>query len=102
MPAWWCSPGRRRCCRCRPRRRAAPAWRSDGAKPGARRGSALVTGHTVHTGGGALDDLETLGHGDLVKISTSNGWITYAVRTTKVYAKGSLARHATSLFSQTV
>lgn len=77
-------------------------WWADGAKPGARRGSALVTGHTVHTGGGALDDLEVLGHGDLVKISTSNGWITYAVRTTKVYDKGSLAHHATRLFSQTV
>ncbi|HEU4512288.1 MAG TPA: class F sortase, partial [Nocardioidaceae bacterium] len=32
-------------------------WRS-GAKPGARYGSALVTGHTVSSGGGAFDDLE--------------------------------------------
>lgn len=77
-------------------------WWADGAKPGAARGSALVTGHTVHTGGGALDDLEILTRGDLVKVSTSNGVITYAVRTTKVYGKGSLARHAPRLFSQTV
>jgi len=77
-------------------------WWADGAKPGAARGSALVTGHTVHTGGGALDDLEILTRGDPVKVSTSNGWVTYAVRTTKVYAKGSLARHADGLFSQTV
>ena len=38
-------------------------WWAAGARPGDRRGSALVTGHTVHTGGGALDDLETLARG---------------------------------------
>jgi LPXTG-site transpeptidase (sortase) family protein len=77
-------------------------WWADGARPGAAQGSALITGHTVHTGGGALDDLETLAHGALVKVSTSKGWITYAVRKTKVYRKGSVARHAQGLFSQTV
>ncbi len=77
-------------------------WWADGAKPGAAQGSALVTGHTVHTGGGALDDLEILARGDLVKVSTSHGWVTYAVRTTKIYGKGSLARHAPGLFNQTV
>ena len=35
-------------------------WWSDGAQPGAAHGGALITGHTVHTGGGAIDDLETL------------------------------------------
>ena len=40
--------------------RRCSAGGSDGAVPGARTGSALITGHTVHTGGGAMDDLETL------------------------------------------
>ncbi len=75
-------------------------WWADGAMPGAARGSALVTGHTVHTGGGALDDLETLGRGDLVKVRTSGGWIDYAVRDVEVYDKGSLATGAPHLFSQ--
>ena len=40
-------------------------WWGEGAAPG-ERGRALVAGHTVHTGGGALDDLETLEPGDRV------------------------------------
>ncbi len=77
-------------------------WWADGAKPGAARGSALVTGHTVHTGGGALDDLETLTRGDRVTIRTDQGRVVYAVGTVKVFSKGSVANHAERLFSQGV
>ena len=35
-------------------------WWADGARPGDPRGSVLVTGHTVSTGGAALDRLEEL------------------------------------------
>ncbi len=77
-------------------------WWADGARPGAERGSALVTGHTVHTGGGALDDLETLDRGDRVVVRTDRGRIAYAVRKVTVYSKGSVADHAERLFSQEV
>jgi LPXTG-site transpeptidase (sortase) family protein len=77
-------------------------WWAAGARPGDRRGSALVTGHTVHDGGGALDDLETLRRGDEVRVRTDRGWIRYAVRTVRVYDKGSVARDAKRLFSQDV
>lgn len=77
-------------------------WWAGGARPGAARGSALVTGHTVHTGGGALDDLETLKRGDKVTIRTDKGRIRYVVRRVAVYSKGSVADHAKRLFSQTV
>ncbi|GCD89118.1 class F sortase [Nocardioides sp. LS1] len=77
-------------------------WWADGARPGAARGSALVTGHTVHTGGGALDDLETMRHGDRVSVRTDHGWIRYGVRSVHVYAKGTIARQAERLFSQDV
>lgn len=77
-------------------------WWAAGARPGARTGSALVTGHTVHTGGGALDDLETLRSGDRVAVRTSRGWIRYQVRRVGVYRKGSVAEHAERLFSQEV
>lgn len=77
-------------------------WWADGAKPGAARGSALVTGHTVHTGGGALDHLEDVEPGDLVVVRTARGTIRYDVRQVKVFSKGRIADHATTLFSQSV
>jgi LPXTG-site transpeptidase (sortase) family protein len=76
-------------------------WRS-GAKPGARYGSALVTGHTVSSGGGAFDDLETLRGGDRVSIRTTGGTIAYEVTGVTIYRKASLARHASRVFSQRV
>lgn len=75
-------------------------WWADGALPGDERGSALVTGHTVHTGGGALDDLETLDRGDRVVVGTDRGRLAYAVRRVQVFSKGALAEHAERLFSQ--
>jgi len=77
-------------------------WWADGAAPGAPTGSALVAGHTVHHGGGALDDLENLGRGDLVVVRTDHGRIDYAVRRVRIFDKGTLAEHATDLFSQQV
>ena len=77
-------------------------WWAAGARPGDRTGSALVTGHTVHAGGGALDNLETLRRGDRVTVRTDRGRIRYAVRSVAVYAKGALARQAERLFSQDV
>ena len=77
-------------------------WWADGAKPGAVTGSALVTGHTVHHGGGALDDLEDLRRGDRVVVRTDHGTIRYDVRRVRTFSKGSLANHATELFSQEV
>lgn len=85
-------------------------WWSDGARPGASTGSALVVGHTVHSGGGALDDLETLADGDQVLVRstrTEDGEGTlrtmeYVVDTVRVYRKGRLAEKAAELFSQEV
>jgi LPXTG-site transpeptidase (sortase) family protein len=77
-------------------------WWSDGAKPGALRGGALITGHTVHSGGGAFDNLETLRRGDRVAVRTDKGLIRYAVTGVTVYRKQSLAKDAEKVFSQTV
>lgn len=77
-------------------------WWADGAPPGASRGSALVAGHTVHTGGGALDHLEDLEPGDLVVVRTDRGTLRYDVRRVRVFSKGRIADHATRLFSQEV
>ena len=77
-------------------------WWADGARPGALRGSALVTGHTVHEGGGALDDLETLAPGDRVVVRTDRGRLVYAVEQVRIFSKGALSEHAERLFSQEV
>lgn len=84
-------------------------WWVDGARPGAETGSALVVGHTVSSGGGALDDLETLDSGDEVLVRSSRAGedgeastTEYVVESVEVYRKGALARRAAELFSQEV
>ena len=76
-------------------------WWSDGAEPGAVRGGALVTGHTVHTGGGQLDDLEKVRIGDRVRVRTEKGLIGYRVTKVRIYRKATLAKDAQEVFSQT-
>ncbi len=77
-------------------------WWKDGAVPGAATGGALITGHTVHTGGGAFDDLETLRPGDPVRVETAKGSISYVVSGVTIYRKSTLARDAQRVFSQSV
>ncbi|CAB4720386.1 unannotated protein [freshwater metagenome] len=77
-------------------------WWAGGAKPGAATGSALIAGHTVHTGGGALDDLEQLRPGDVVRVVTGRQSLRYVVKDVEVYAKGTIRRAAARLFSQDV
>lgn len=77
-------------------------WWAEGAVPGAKRGSAIITGHTVHTGGGALDNLETLVPGDVFSVRTDAGGIDYRVRRVEVYGKERVSRASPRLFSQSV
>lgn len=77
-------------------------WWTQGAKPGAARGGALITGHTVHTGGGAFDELARLDAGDEVQVRTRDGRIRYHVTDVTVYPKASLAQKAGEVFSQSV
>jgi LPXTG-site transpeptidase (sortase) family protein len=76
-------------------------WRS-GAEAGSARGSALVTGHTVNAGGGALDDLEKMRRGDPVRVRTTAGVIDYVVTGVSVYRKAAIAEDAARIFSQSV
>ena len=74
-------------------------WWGEGAAPG-EPGRALLAGHTVHTGGGALDDLETLEPGDRVVVGAGDSRTRWVVGTVRVLAKGELARDAERLFAQ--
>ncbi len=75
-------------------------WWSGGAHVGAARGSALVTGHTVNAGGGAMDDLERVRRGAEVRVLTTGGSVRYVVESVRVLDKDTLARRAQDLFSQ--
>lgn len=77
-------------------------WWSGGAQPGAGRGSAVITGHTVHAGGGAFDDLDRLRAHDTAVVTTSRGVLRYAVVSVVTYRKRSLASHAARVFDQSV
>ncbi|HEY3005089.1 MAG TPA: sortase [Kribbellaceae bacterium] len=76
-------------------------WWSSGARPGATIGSAVMTAHTVHTGGGAFDDLDRLRVGATVTVITNTGRITYVATSVSNYPKRSLAKHAAEVFDQT-
>jgi LPXTG-site transpeptidase (sortase) family protein len=77
-------------------------WWSAGARPGAATGSAVITGHTVHDGGGAFDDLDQLTAGDAVMVTTGRGTIDYVVSSVTIYRKKALATQAAQVFNQSV
>ncbi len=77
-------------------------WWADGARPGDRRGSALVAGHTLHGGRGALHDLEKLAVGDRISVATGARVVRYRVRSVVVLTKRQVAARAARLFSQDV
>jgi LPXTG-site transpeptidase (sortase) family protein len=73
-------------------------WWQEGRPVGSQHGSAVITGHTVHTGGGALDHLGELVVGDSVRVRTDAGWIRYVVQQTRIYSTAELARDAENVF----
>ena len=73
-------------------------WWDGGSPAGSARGATLLTGHTVHTGGGALDDLEKARPGDRAVVRTDRGAIRYTVSSVRVLSKARLAKIAPVLF----
>lgn len=76
-------------------------WWSGGARAGASEGAAVVTGHTVHTGGGAFDDLETLSPGNRVMVRAGADALAYRVGTVQVLSRDELARRSGEVFGPT-
>ena len=83
-----------------PRNARDIGWWQRSARPGASRGQTVLTGHTVHTGGGVMDHLGRLQRGQIVEVVTPKGTMVY--RTTRVvtWSKEELARRAPRIFGQ--
>lgn len=79
---------------------AVVGWWSEGAAPGSAEGSAILVGHTVHTGGGVFDDMEQLGAGDRIEVETRTGRLAYRTTSVEVLSKTGLARQAEEIFAQ--
>jgi LPXTG-site transpeptidase (sortase) family protein len=75
-------------------------WWKRSARPGATSGQTLLTGHTVHTGGGVMNRLGELRPGSLIQIRTPRGTVDYEATKVFVYTKAELAEHKQELFSQ--
>lgn len=73
-------------------------WWLQGPKPGSAQGTAVLTGHTVHYGGGAFDHLSFLRIGDHFTVKTDHGSIRYVIVRLHKYRTGELARIAAHLF----
>lgn len=75
-------------------------WWNRSARPGATSGQTVMTGHTVHTGGGVMDDLGKLEAGQLVKVVTRRGTMSYSATKVVDLTKAQLARKSVELFGQ--
>lgn len=75
-------------------------WWDGSALPGSHHGRVVLTGHTVHTGGGVLNRLPTVRRGQRVRVSTKRGTIVYEIRSVRALNHEQLAHRARSLFGQ--
>ncbi len=75
-------------------------WWQRSARPGATIGQTVLTGHTVHTGGGVMDRLGKLRRGQLVRVVTPHGTMTYTTTRVVTWSKAELAERAVDIFAQ--
>lgn len=75
-------------------------WWDGSARIGSATGQTVITGHTVHTGGGEMDNLGSIQTGAIVKIVTKTHTVWYRETQVLVYSKKQLAQHAEELFTQ--
>jgi LPXTG-site transpeptidase (sortase) family protein len=75
-------------------------WWQAGRRPGSQQGSALFTGHTISTGGGALERLEELRAGDAVVVRSDGTAVQFEVVDVEVMSRAELAERAETLFDQ--
>lgn len=79
---------------------AEVGWWDGSAKAGDTQGQSVMTGHTVSSGGGVMDDLDDLTEGDEVHVTDRNGRVDYVVTEVLVWSKEKLARNSVDTFGQ--
>ncbi|MGA8845635.1 MAG: class F sortase [Nocardioides sp.] len=70
------------------------------ATPGSSAGQTVITGHTVHTGGGVMNRLGSVAQGDPLQVRFDGSLTDYRVRKVVVLSKAEVAEKAQSLFGQ--
>lgn len=75
-------------------------WWQRSARAGATRGQTVLTGHTVHTGGGVMNRLGQLRPGDVVRVGTPRGTMVYRTTQVLTLTKAQLAARSAQLFGQ--
>ena len=75
-------------------------WWDDSAPAGEETGQTVLTGHTVHTGGGVMDDLDELTEGERVRVTDSEGYVDYEITQVVTWSKQELYDNAVEAFGQ--
>ena len=75
-------------------------WWQRSAPIGAGSGQTVMTGHSVHDGGGVMDELEQLERGDVVRTFHDRRVARYRVQSVRVWSKAELAERAEQVFAQ--
>ncbi|MGH3351887.1 MAG: class F sortase [Nocardioides sp.] len=83
-----------------PRNPREIGWWVGSAKPGSPQGQTVVTGHTVHTGGGSLNKLDHIKEGQEVDVVTKDGTFQHQVDAVEVLSRQELAEQSQRLFGQ--
>lgn len=83
-----------------PRNYTQVGWWKGSAKPGSDHGQTVITGHTVHTGGGSMNRLDKLKPQQEVDVLTRRGVFQYQVDKVDVLSRSQLAAQAQRLFGQ--
>lgn len=76
-------------------------WWNRSAGAGAARGQILMTGHTVHTGGGVMNQMGKVVPGTKIALIAQGRKYWYRATSNEIYSKEKLAKNARDLFGQT-
>lgn len=79
---------------------ARVGWWAQGARPGDRYGAVVLTGHTVHGGGGVFDDLESLEPGDEISVGLARRASSYVVQEVETVSRAELAERSVELLGR--
>src|ERR1700712_2051379 len=75
-------------------------WWRRSVRPGNDHGQTVLTGHTVHTGGGVMNRLGQLHPGNVVRVVTPRGTMVYQTTKVVTLTKAQLAKRSAALFGQ--